>query len=169
MQNRKNSKKVPGGEPREENAPAERNEAVEEKRERRWAILQLLEEDHLRLRRLGIESGYADRYAALVGLVPFVREMKEDNLIKPPERRPLKLGIPPELDEAIKAKANELGVTSIKVLLSAAQLQIDKWMVHRKRRNLSKSAKTPRNKKATSSSNDAKTSNGVLAEDGAGE
>jgi hypothetical protein len=97
---------------------------VEDKRERRWAVLQLLPDDHKRLQTLGKETGHADRYEALLKLIPIVRGMTQADLDEPPVRRPLRLGIPPMLDLNIKAKAGELDATYIRVLLSAARLQI---------------------------------------------
>lgn len=97
---------------------------VKDKRARRWAVFQLLPDDHKRLQTLGKETGHVDRYEALLKLIPIVRGMTQANLAEPPVRRPLRLGIPPMLDLNIKAKAGELDTTYIRVLLSAARLQI---------------------------------------------
>lgn len=97
---------------------------VEDKRARRWAVFQLLPDDHKRLQTLGKETGHVDRYEALLKLIPIVRDMTQADLDEPPVRRPLRLGIPPMLDLNIKAKAGELDATYIRVLLSAARLQI---------------------------------------------
>jgi hypothetical protein len=47
-----------------------------------------------------------------------------DDLNASPKRRPVRIGVPPCLDLAIKEKAKELSTTYIKVLTTAASIQI---------------------------------------------
>jgi hypothetical protein len=118
-----------------ENAEIPENPALPEnleRRERRWQVFHLSEGDHERMRRLGPETGHVDRYAALQALTEVVEGMTADDLDPTPSKRPLKIGIPPLLDVAIRAKASEFGCTNVRLLLSAARLLIER--APRKRR-----------------------------------
>lgn len=61
-----------------------------------------------------------DRYHAFKELVPIIESLDLEH-IKGKKRRPLKLSLPLELDEAIRAKSEQTGQPYIQVLLEAAR------------------------------------------------
>jgi hypothetical protein len=89
-------------------------------RDRKFVTFRLLAKDRALLQHLGRgRADIPDRHAALLELVEIVRRQKSPE--KPPERRSIRLGIPTELDEAIKAVAERTGSTYISILLRAAR------------------------------------------------
>jgi hypothetical protein len=82
----------------------------------------LLPEDRRLIQHLGRgRADIADRHAAFLELVEIVRRQECPNEPPEPERRSIRLGIPSELDEAIKAEAKRTGSTYISILLRAAR------------------------------------------------
>jgi hypothetical protein len=61
----------------------------------------------------------SDRHQALLDLVPIVEELDLPD-IKGRKRRPIRIGIPDELDAAIRDVVDRTGHTYIDVLLAAA-------------------------------------------------
>jgi hypothetical protein len=113
-----------------ENRP---NPNVPEKRDRRWQVYMVTKEDRDNLRQLGPAIGCADRYDALNRLAAVVKKMKAQDLIQPPKKYRVKLGLPPALDAALHEKSEELGCVITKLLLSAVRVMIEKSNKKQKR------------------------------------
>lgn len=127
-----------------ENRP---NPNVPEKRERRWQVYMVTKEDRDNLRQLGPAIGCTDRYDALNRLAAVVKKMKAKDLIQPPKKYRIKLGLPPALDTALHEKSEELGCVITKLLLSAVRVMIEKSNKKQKRQKSvadEASAQTPR-------------------------
>lgn len=91
------------------------------RKQRRYMTLRLLPDDRELLQEIGKgRVGIKDRHAALVELAQIVPELDLPD-VREMERRPLRLGIPQELEDAIAAKVKETGQTFIAVLLAAAR------------------------------------------------
>jgi len=88
-----------------------------EKRERRSVTMRLLPADKELIQDLARDLGYPDRYLALLALVPIVRKLTFEK----EERKPFKFGLPAELEEALREKAEEQDVSQVQVLLAAAR------------------------------------------------
>ncbi len=91
-------------------------------RDRKFVTFRLLPEDRELLQNLGRgRADIPDRHAALLELVEIVQRQEYPEEQPEPERRSIRLGIPTELDEAIKAEAERTGSTYISLLLRAAR------------------------------------------------
>jgi hypothetical protein len=80
--------------------------------------MRLWPEDRELLQTLG--EGEADRYSALCSLTEIVKGLKLPDIRKR-KRRPLRLGVPVELDAAIDKVVQATGQTRLDVLLAAAR------------------------------------------------
>ncbi|MBA2224668.1 hypothetical protein [Thermogemmata fonticola] len=91
-------------------------------RDRKFVTFRLLPDDRELLQNLGRgRADIPDRHAALLELVGIVQRQEYPEEQPEPERRSIRLGIPTELDEAIKAEAERTGSTYISLLLRAAR------------------------------------------------
>jgi hypothetical protein len=91
-------------------------------RERKFVTFRLLPEDRELLQYLGQgRADIPDRHAAMLELVNIVQRRQYPPDPPEPERRSIRLGIPTELDDAIKAEAERTGSTYISLLLRAAR------------------------------------------------
>lgn len=84
-----------------------------------YYTLKLYERDRELLRKLAdCNPDVPDRYHALKDLIPIVEELDMEDIRG--ERRALRLGIPVELDEVIKAKQRQTGQPYVQILVKAA-------------------------------------------------
>ena len=95
-----------------------------DRRERTYRTLRLVVEDKELLQRLGRNDQDLDRYHALLELVAVVQKLKLPD-VRNQIRHPLRLGIPTQLDKAIRKKADATGQTYIAILLTAAREHLD--------------------------------------------
>src|SRR5437867_469654 len=104
-------------------------------RERKFVTFRLLPDDRELLRQLGQgRAGIPDRHTAFLHLVEIVRRAEYPEEPPEPERQPLRLGIPTELDDAIKAEVERTGSTYISILLRAAREYRRRYPLSRDRR-----------------------------------
>ena len=94
------------------------------RRERTYRTLRLRSEDKELLQRLGRDDQDLDRYHALLELVAVIQKLQLPD-VRNESRHPLRLGIPTQLDEAIRKKVDATGQTYIAVLLTAAREYLD--------------------------------------------
>jgi hypothetical protein len=92
-----------------------------EPRPRRYQVFRLRADERKFLEDLG--HNRPDRYTALVELTEILRDKAvQDSLTKfTPERRPLRLGIPNELDKEIKRVSKLKRIPYVAILLRLAQ------------------------------------------------
>jgi hypothetical protein len=87
----------------------------------RYITFRLHELDRQLLKDLGrLRPGVEDRHAALLELTGIVNELELEN-VRGRERRPLRIRIPEELEQAINRKVEATGGTFLGVLLEAAR------------------------------------------------
>jgi hypothetical protein len=86
----------------------------------RYITFRLHDPERQLLQDLGrVRPGVDDRYAALRNLIPIVEHLEMTD-VRERDRRPLRLRIPEDLDQAINRKAGETGQTFLAVLIAAA-------------------------------------------------
>ena len=95
-----------------------------DRRERKFRTLRLRSEDKELLQQLGRNDQDLDRHHALLELIAVVKELQLPD-IRNESRSPLRLGIPVQLDKAIRKKVDATGQTYIAVLLTAAREYLD--------------------------------------------
>jgi hypothetical protein len=94
------------------------------KRERNYLVFRLLEQDHQLLRELAKHLGLPDRHEALERLAAIVPSLDLPDA-RDQHRRPLRIGVPPKLQEALAKKQEETGQPLITILLAAAQRALE--------------------------------------------
>jgi hypothetical protein len=105
-------------------------------RDRKFVTFRLLPDDRELLQHLGQgRADIPDRHTAFLELVEIVRRQEYPEEPPEPERRSLRLGIPTELDEAIKAEAERTESTYISILLRAAREYRRRHPLRRARRD----------------------------------
>src|SRR5262245_48236835 len=103
-------------------------------RDRKFVTFRLLPEDRALLQHLGRgRADVPDRHAALLELAAIVRRREYPEEEPEPQRRSIRLGIPTELDEAIKAEAERTGSTYVSLLLRAAREYRRRYPLRRRR------------------------------------
>lgn len=87
-------------------------------RSRRFVTFRLPEKDHRLLREIGKKRGL-ERYQALLELVDVIPQLELPE--KSSQRRPMRIGLPTELDEVLQAAKERSGVPYLDILLAAAR------------------------------------------------
>jgi hypothetical protein len=91
------------------------------RRTQRFLTLRLRKEDRELLQNLGRgREGVADRYEALCALREVLSDLRLED-VRDKERRPLRIGIPESLEEAIGEVVGRTGQPFLAVLLEAAR------------------------------------------------
>jgi hypothetical protein len=86
-----------------------------------YLTFRLHERDRQLLQDLGrVRPGVEDRHAALLELTEIVDDLELED-VRRRERRPLRIRIPEELEQAIKGKVKATGQTFLAVLIEAAR------------------------------------------------
>ncbi len=90
-------------------------------RPRKFTTMKLLDADKKLLQQLGKgRIDIEDRYHALLELVPIVQQLTLPT--KASERKAFRLGIPLELDKALRTQAEKSGQPLVDILLQAARI-----------------------------------------------
>lgn len=94
---------------------------LELRKERNFVVFRLFQQERELIRNLGRGSeSVADRHQALRDLVPIVEELNLPD-IRNLKRKPIRIGIPEDLDAAIREVSERTGQTYTDVLLAAAR------------------------------------------------